>query len=137
MTGDGTNDAPALKAADVGFAMNNGTSIAKEAADILLLDSNMLSIVKSVLWGRNVYAGITKFLQFQVCLCLAESLYPDLNGYRSCLQMLLSMEPVLQRELILSCPHCNTLFLPRIREYSPKSRRPPMDYHWSACMIPS
>jgi P-type E1-E2 ATPase len=56
----------ALKAADVGFAMNNGTSIAKEAADILLLDSNMLSIVKAVMWGRNVYAGITKFLQFQV-----------------------------------------------------------------------
>ena len=56
----------ALKAADVGFAMNNGTSIAKGAADILLLDSNFLSIVKSVQWGRNVYAGITKFLQFQV-----------------------------------------------------------------------
>jgi len=59
-------ESAALKAADVGFAMNNGTSIAKEAADILLLDSNMLSIVKAVMWGRNVYAGITKFLQFQV-----------------------------------------------------------------------
>ena len=66
MTGDGTNDSPALKAADVGFAMNNGTSIAKEAADILLLDGNFYSIVRAVLWGRNVYAGITKFLQFQV-----------------------------------------------------------------------
>jgi len=65
VTGDGTNDAPALRLADVGFAMNAGTSIAKEASDILLLDNNFASVVSAVRWGRNVYASIAKFLQFQ------------------------------------------------------------------------
>lgn len=86
VTGDGTNDGPALKKADVGFAMVSlsianflkiniscyylqgiaGTDVAKEASDIILTDDNFSSIVKAVMWGRNVYDSISKFLQFQL-----------------------------------------------------------------------
>jgi Ca2+-transporting ATPase len=67
VTGDGTNDSPALREADVGFAMGiSGTEVAKDASDIVLMDDNFSSIVKAVLWGRNVYDSIRKFVQFQL-----------------------------------------------------------------------
>uniref|UniRef100_A0A5F9C9N2 Calcium-transporting ATPase n=1 Tax=Oryctolagus cuniculus TaxID=9986 RepID=A0A5F9C9N2_RABIT len=69
VTSDGTNDGPALKKADVGFTMGiAGTDMAKEASDIILTDDNFTNIVKAVMWGRNVYNSISKFLQFQLTI---------------------------------------------------------------------
>ena len=68
VTGDGTNDAPALKLADVGFAMNSGTDIAKGASAMVLLDDNFASVVNAIRWGRAVNDNIKKFLQFQLAI---------------------------------------------------------------------
>lgn len=65
VTGDGTNDVPALKKADVGFSMGiAGTDIAKGACDIVLMDDNFTSIITALRYGRNVYDSVRKFLQF-------------------------------------------------------------------------
>ncbi len=83
VTGDGTNDAPALNTAQVGLSMGDGTSVAKEASDITIMDNSFASIGKAVMWGRSLYKNIQRFILFQLTVNVAACLLVGICSFMS------------------------------------------------------
>jgi Ca2+-transporting ATPase len=124
VTGDGTNDAPALNRADVGLSLGSGTSVAKQASDITLIDDSFLSIVQAVMWGRSLYKNIQRFIFFQLVVNVTALLLVLCGGFIGT-EMPLTITQILWVNLIMDTFAAMALAsLPPSREVLSERPRP-------------